>query len=113
MNTLMGSVLVVLGVVVGLALLLLLGYWPGLVAKRRGHPSATAIRILGLVGLLIWPCWLIALIWAYTGKAEPTGNEPDYHLSTRHPLSDVEARVFEVKSRRRTREMRKGGAAPR
>jgi len=100
MNTLMGSVLVVLGVVVGLALLLLLGYWPGLVAKRRGHPSATAIRILGLVGLLLWPCWLIALIWAYTGKAEPTGNEPDYHLGTRRPLSDVEARALEVKSRR-------------
>jgi len=100
MDGAIGWVLILVAGIGVLAVLLLIGYWPGLVAKRRGHPSATAIRILGLVGLLIWPCWLIALIWAYTGKAEPTGNEPDYHLGTRRPLSDVEARAFEVKSRR-------------
>ena len=114
-------------VLVGLAVaaLLILGLAPGWIAKSRGHPSWEAIRLCGFIGLLLWPCWLIALIWAYTGKASPPPREPDYHLGTprrppaaeavRSALRDLaeggprqgesdesgrEARALEVKSRR-------------
>ena len=70
------------GIVIGLAVILALGYWPGMVAKRRGHPNATAIRICGLIGVLIWPAWIVALVWAYTGGSRG-GGEPDYHYGTR------------------------------
>jgi len=43
---------------------------PGWVAEHRGHHNTDAIRLCGVIGLLIWPCWLVALIWAHT---RPTG----------------------------------------
>jgi energy-converting hydrogenase Eha subunit G len=46
---------------------LLLACAPGWIARRRGHPSAQAIGIAGILGLVIWPLWLVAFIWAYTG----------------------------------------------
>lgn len=60
-----------------------LGFVPGRIARRRGHPSAEVIRICGLIGLLIWPLWLVAYIWAHTGPDRGVENiegEPDYHL---------------------------------
>ena len=38
---------------------------PGEIAKRKGHPQAEAIRICSLLGLIVFPFWMIALIWAY------------------------------------------------
>jgi amino acid transporter len=38
---------------------------PGKIAKRRGNPQAEAIDILSLLGLLIFPLWMAALVWAY------------------------------------------------
>jgi hypothetical protein len=39
---------------------------PGIIAKRRNHPYATAVQVAGWVtlffGFLLWP---VALIWAY------------------------------------------------
>jgi uncharacterized membrane protein len=37
----------------------------GKIAKRRGNPQAEAIDILSLLGLLIFPLWMAALVWAY------------------------------------------------
>jgi hypothetical protein len=39
---------------------------PGKIAEGRGHPQAEAIKICSLLGLLIFPFWMIALLWAYT-----------------------------------------------
>jgi hypothetical protein len=39
---------------------------PGKIAQDRGHPQAEAIKICSLLGLLIFPFWMIALLWAYT-----------------------------------------------
>jgi hypothetical protein len=39
---------------------------PGNIAEDRGHPQAEAIRICSLLGLLVFPFWMIALLWAYT-----------------------------------------------
>lgn len=38
---------------------------PGEIAVRRKHPQAEAIRICSLMGLIIFPFWMIALLWAY------------------------------------------------
>jgi hypothetical protein len=38
---------------------------PGKIAKKRGNPQTEAIEILSLLGLLIFPLWMAALVWAY------------------------------------------------
>ena len=43
---------------------------PGAIAKKRGHPNTEAIRICGWCSLVLWPVWLVAIIWAHTGPKE-------------------------------------------
>ncbi|MBK5970348.1 hypothetical protein CCR91_16690 [Thiorhodovibrio winogradskyi] len=38
---------------------------PGKIAKKRGSAQVEAIEILSLLGLLIFPLWMAALVWAY------------------------------------------------
>ena len=38
---------------------------PADIAARRGHPQVDAIRICSLLGLIIFPFWMFALLWAY------------------------------------------------
>ena len=38
---------------------------PGEIAKRKGHPQSEAIRICSLLGLIVFPFWMFALVWAY------------------------------------------------
>lgn len=38
---------------------------PGKIARKRGNAQAEAIEILSLMGLLIFPLWMAALVWAY------------------------------------------------
>lgn len=40
---------------------------PGEIAKKRGHPQADAITACSIMGLLIFPLWMFALVWAYAG----------------------------------------------
>jgi hypothetical protein len=82
-------------ILAGLFVVLVIGYLPGLIAARRGHANATAIRVCGFLGLLIWPCWIVALVWAYTGPDRSAAadepdrsalpDEPDYHLGLHEP----------------------------
>ncbi len=61
--------LIVIGVLIAVVvwLVVLLGPLPGNVARRRGHPQADAIRVLGWIGIVtLGPAWLAALVWAYT-----------------------------------------------
>lgn len=48
------------------AVLVFLAMLPGMVAERRRHPWATAVKVAGWVTLIfggvLWP---VALIWAY------------------------------------------------
>lgn len=41
--------------------------YPGMVAEQRGHPQKDAIEATSIMGLLIFPLWMLALIWAYSG----------------------------------------------
>jgi hypothetical protein len=67
--------LVIIGVV-GVLAFILVASIPGQKAKKREHPQAEAINILGWTGLFLGGApWLIALIWAYTipiGVADPS-----------------------------------------
>lgn len=53
------------GVVIGI--LLLVAWIPPSIARARGNVNADAIAVCAYVGIIIWPCWLIALIWAFAG----------------------------------------------
>jgi hypothetical protein len=41
--------------------------YPGKIAKQRNHPQTDAIEVASLLGLLIFPIWMFALVWAYSG----------------------------------------------
>ena len=65
--------LVVMAILIALViwLVVLLGPMPGRIAKRRGHPQADAIAVLGWVGVVtLGLAWPIALVWAYTRTSE-------------------------------------------
>ena len=38
---------------------------PGKIAKKRHHSQTEAIEITAYLGLLVFPLWMAALIWAY------------------------------------------------
>jgi len=41
--------------------------YPVGVAEARNHPQRDAIMACSLMGLIIFPFWMFALIWAYGG----------------------------------------------
>ena len=82
--------------------------YPGKIAKQRNHPQAKAIEVTSLLGLLVFPLWMFALIWAYSDAVlgvipsqktpEPTPNPREDESSapsvaekgSRHPLKPKE-----------------------
>jgi hypothetical protein len=81
-------VLLVLVVFLILWLIVKIHSFPGKIAAQRKHPQLDAIKVTSLLGLLIFPFWMFALIWAYSGAtfgasylpAEPdpaAGGSPD------------------------------------
>lgn len=40
--------------------------YPGKVAKARNHPQVQAIEVTSLLGLIMFPLWMLALVWAYS-----------------------------------------------
>jgi len=53
-------VIIVLGIVK-------LHTYPGQIAMQRNHPQTKAIEVCSLLGLIVFPLWMAALIWAYGG----------------------------------------------
>ena len=70
---------------------------PGKIARRRGNPQAEAIDILSLLGLLIFPLWMAALVWSYirpftlpvevVGETDRSGLEP-HREDTAAPIGE-------------------------
>jgi hypothetical protein len=60
------AALIVFSIIVIVVGIIKLHELPGKIAEDRGHPQAEAIKICSLLGLLIFPFWMIALLWAYT-----------------------------------------------
>jgi hypothetical protein len=65
-----GSGLLTLAIAIGL--LALLVSIPIRIARERNHPNKEAITACAVLGLLLWPLLLVAIIWAYTQPARPT-----------------------------------------
>lgn len=42
---------------------------PPQIAKSRRHPNTDAIGMCSIVGVVVWPLWLVALVWAYSKPA--------------------------------------------
>ncbi len=87
--------LVVFGVLIALVIFLVvkLGPIPGNIAKRRGHPQADAINVLGWIGVItLGLAWPLALIWAYTR----TGEQHAEYLSER--VAALEAELVALKA---------------
>jgi hypothetical protein len=64
--------IVSLGLILFLVIIIILGIvkihtYPGKVAAERKHPQKDAIDVTSLLGLLIFPLWMFALVWAYSG----------------------------------------------
>ncbi|MGD2076599.1 MAG: superinfection immunity protein [Gammaproteobacteria bacterium] len=62
---------------------------PGKIATKRGHSQVKAIEITSYLGLLVFPLWMAALIWAYiepvkvkatieTEEGEPESPQREY-----------------------------------
>ena len=65
--------LIVFGVLITVViwLVVILGPIPGNIAKKRGHPQADAINVLGWIGMVtLGLAWPIALVWAYSRSGE-------------------------------------------
>jgi hypothetical protein len=68
-----------LGLIAFVALVLVVGIYqihslPGRIASQRGHPQTQAIEVCSVLGLLIFPLWMAALVWAYAGViGQPLG----------------------------------------
>jgi apolipoprotein N-acyltransferase len=105
------ALVTVIGVVCGIVFVVLVAGLPGHVARKRGHPSAKAIQICGLLGLLFLPCWFVALIWAYTGSDNtPPAGEPDYHYAPPEWKRDVPQALSRRERERSAREEAKAAA---
>ena len=53
---------------------------PGKVARKNNHPQLKAIEICSLMGLIIFPFWMIAMVWANYRPPEiliPAEADPD------------------------------------
>ena len=46
---------------------------PGKVAEKRHHPQIDAIKITSYLGLIVFPFWMFALIWAHTRPWKTAG----------------------------------------
>jgi hypothetical protein len=40
--------------------------YPEKIAKQKKHPQTKAISVTALLGLLVFPLWMFALVWAYS-----------------------------------------------
>ena len=75
-----------------------LGSLPGWIAKKRGHPQASAVNVAGWLGLatlgVLWP---LALIWAFW---KPRGAAPAGTPETPSaPAPDAHAQIAQLKTR--------------
>ena len=81
--------LIVMGILIAVIIIAVvkLGPLPGNIAKKRGHPQADAINVLGWIGVItLGLAWPFALVWAFTRTAEQQAT----YLSERVALLETE-----------------------
>jgi len=66
---------------------------PGKIARERHHSQAEAIEITAYLGLLVFPLWMAALIWAYlvpvklSATIETAGGDSKTSMTPKPPQS--------------------------
>jgi uncharacterized membrane protein len=72
-------VLILFSVIVIILGIVKLHTYPGKIAEERKHPQKDAIEATSVMGLLIFPLWMLALVWSYSGAIIGTlyKTEPD------------------------------------
>jgi len=68
---------------------------PGKIAHSKNHPQAEAIEIMSLLGLLVFPLWMVALIWAYY-EQPPSASSTTYPGMTEEEFALLVERVAEA-----------------
>ena len=63
--------------------------YPGKVAKARNHPQEKAIEVTSLLGLIVFPLWMLALVWAYSGAVIGVMYAKTDDTSSTAPSEDV------------------------
>ncbi len=63
--------------------------YPGKIAEQRNHPQKDAIEVTSLLGLMIFPLWMLALVWSYSGAV--IGNLYEPPAGKKPPPDDGEA----------------------
>ena len=87
--------LIVMGILIAVVIIAVikLGPLPGNIAKKRGHPQADAINVLGWIGVItLGLAWPFALVWAYTRSSEQQAT----YLSDR--VASLETELAALKS---------------
>jgi hypothetical protein len=71
---------------------------PGKIAKKRGHSQVEAIEITSYLGLLVFPLWMAALIWAHLVpvKVKATVETPAAEGADAAPQFDTMVEVGEA-----------------
>ena len=99
--------LILCSVIVIILFIVFVHTMPGKIAEKRGNPQAKAIEVLSLLGLLMFPLWMAALVWAYIspftvpvqvvqGTSKDTAgsqNEPDPETEEPKPAPPVAAKL--------------------
>ena len=68
--------------------------YPHKVALARNHPQAQAILVTSLLGLLVFPLWMAALVWAYAGvigRPWPSESAPEAPPAAEPPAEPDDA----------------------
>lgn len=88
--------LIVMGVLLAVIiwLVVLLGSMPGKIADERGHRQASAIRVLGWIGIItLGAGWFVAIVWAYTNPSPSA--DSDGGLENR--VAELERKLAELR----------------
>ena len=70
--------------------------YPGKIAKSRNHPQTQAIEVTSLLGLIIFPLWMLALVWAYSGAVIGVMYAKTNHEHSTEPLKDTHTPPVDV-----------------
>jgi amino acid transporter len=86
---------IILLIAVVIWLVVLLGSLPGNIARKRDHPQAEAINVLGWIGIITMGLsWFVAITWAYYKPNSGSGS--DEALKAR--VKDLENRLQQMKA---------------
>lgn len=82
---------------------------PGKIARKRNHPQVNAIEICSLMGLIIFPFWMVAMVWAnfrpppmLMPGTEPEKGEPEEGAVRSAKGGEGENKLKEGKQERKT-----------